>query len=76
MQWPPTPTPGLNGIKPYGFDAAAAIISRTLMPAVEQTWANSFISAMFTKRKVFSNSFAASATSGDETETTASHIES
>ena len=31
IQWPPTPTPGLKGMNPYGFDDAASITSKTLI---------------------------------------------
>ena len=35
MQCPPTPTPGLNGMNPYGLDDAASITSWTLSPLAE-----------------------------------------
>ena len=76
IQWPPTPTPGLKGMNPYGFDDAASITSKTLIPFAEQSWVNSFTNAIFTKRKVFSSSFAASAISGFDTEIAASQIDS
>ena len=67
MQCPPTPTLGRNFIKPYGLVSAAESASKVGMPRAFAIWANSFTSAIFTWRKVFSKSLAASATSGDET---------
>ena len=75
MQWPPTPTPGLNGINPYGFDDAAVTTLFTSNPAVPHSIVNSLMSQIFTNLKVFSSNFAASAISGVSTDTTASQIE-
>ena len=57
-------------MKPKGFVLAASITSQTSMPMRSSTSFISFASAMFTERKMFSSSFAASATSGLETGTT------
>ena len=75
MQCPPIPTFGWNGINPYGFVPAAANTSSTGIPIAPITCANSFTKPMFINLNVFSNNFAASATSGDETGTTASQNE-
>ncbi len=67
MQCPPTPMLGRNFIKPYGLVSAAESVSKVGMPRAFAICANSLTSAIFTWRKVFSKSLAASATSGDET---------
>ena len=75
IQCPPTPTPGLKGMKPYGLDDAASITSWIFTPLSENNWVSSFIKAIFTSLNTFSNSFAASAISGEETETIESQID-
>ena len=57
-------------MKPKGFVFAASITSQTLMPMRSSTSFISLASAMLTARKMFSSSFAASATSGLDTATT------
>ena len=64
MQWPPTPGPGKNGTKPYGFVAAALMTSMTSSPRTRPISANSLAKAIFTARNVFSTSFVISAVSG------------
>ncbi len=59
-------------MKPNGFVLAASITSQTSMPIRSRTIFISFASAMFTARKMFSRSFADSATSGEDTGTTVS----
>ena len=59
-------------MKPNGFVFAASITSHTLIPIWSRTSFISLTRAMFTARKMFSRIFAASATSGEETGTTAS----
>ena len=55
-----------------GFVAAANIASNAENSILSAIAANSFARAMFTIRKVFSNNFEASATSGFETSNTSS----
>ena len=69
MQWPPTPGPGVNFMKPNGFVAAASITSHTSTPSLSHTIAISLTSPMFTLRKVFSRIFTSSAASVDDTGT-------
>ena len=59
-------------MKPNGFVFAASITSQTSMFIRSKTTFISFTSAMLTARKMFSSSFADSATSGDDTGTTRS----
>ena len=72
MQCPPRPGPGLKGMKPNGFVAAAFTTSHTSIDIRSQSCASSLTSAMFTERKMFSSSFVSSAASGVETSTTVS----
>ena len=72
MQCPPTPALGENFIKPYGLVLAASKVSLTSMPNACEICASSLTSAILTCLKVFSNNFAASATSGEETSTSSS----
>src|SRR5581483_9906702 len=72
MQWPPSPGPGWNAMKPNGFVAAAPITSHTSMSMRSQSCASSLTSAMFTERKMFSRSFVSSAASAVETSCTLS----
>ena len=72
MQWPPRPGPGLNGMKPNGFVAAASMTSQTSIPIRSQSCASSLTSAMLTERKMFSSSFVSSAASAVETSWTSS----
>ena len=69
MQCPPTPALGLNFIKPNGFVSAASKTSCTEIPRACDICANSLTSAILTCLNVFSNNFAASATSGVDTST-------
>ena len=69
MQWPPTPGPGVNFMKPYGLLAAASMTSHTSMPSLSHMMATSFTRAMLTARKVFSSSLTISAAWVDETGT-------
>ena len=73
-QWPPTPGPGLNRMKPNGLVDAASIASHTSTPSSRPNIASSFISAMFTCLKVFSMSLASSASRGEDTATVRSTI--
>jgi len=57
-------------MKPKGFVFAASMTSQTLIPMRSSTSFISLARAMFTARKMFSRSFAASATSGLDTGTT------
>ena len=57
-------------MKPNGFVFAASMTSHTSMPMRSRTSFISLARAMFTARKMFSRSFAASATSGLDTGTT------
>src|SRR6201995_4273664 len=70
MQWPPSPGPGWNDMKPNGFVAAASITSHTSMSMRSQSCASSLTSAMLTERKMFSSSFVSSAASAVETSCT------
>ena len=72
MQWPPSPGPGWNGMKPNGFVAAASTTSQMSIPIRSHSCASSLTSAMLTERKMFSRSFVSSAASGDETRCTVS----
>src|SRR2546422_4718735 len=72
MQWPPTPGPGVNFMKPNGFVAAASITSHTFTPSLSHTIAISFTSPMFTLRNVFSRILTSSAASVDDTGTSRS----
>ena len=56
-------------MKPNGLVAAASATSQTSMPMRSQSIAISFMSAMFTERKMFSSSLQSSAASGEETRT-------
>ena len=67
MQWPPRPGPGLKGMKPNGFVAAASTTSQMSIAIRSQRIASSLTSAMLTERKMFSSSFVSSAASGVET---------
>ncbi|MNL44757.1 hypothetical protein D3C87_1673520 [compost metagenome] len=60
MQWPPT-RPGLKGRK-FHFVPAASSTSSVSMSSRWKIRLNSFISAIFTSRCVFSMTLAASAT--------------
>ena len=57
-------------MKPNGLVAAAATTDQTSMPSPWQNTASSLTRAMFTCRKVFSSSFASSASFGLRTGTT------
>ena len=70
MQWPPSPGPGKKGMNPNGLVLAARTTSQMSMSISESTVFISFTRAMFTARKMFSSSFALSATSAVETSTT------
>ena len=72
MQWPPRPGPGLKGMNPNGFVAAAPTTSHTSIDMRSQSCASSFTRAMLTERKMFSSSFVSSAASGVETSTISS----
>jgi hypothetical protein len=61
-------------MKPKGFVAAASITSQTSTPRCSQMSAISLATATLIARKVFSSSFAISATTGDETDITSSTI--
>ena len=63
MQWPPTPTPALKGMKPNGFVAAASTTSSNWMPIDVAAVSISFANAMLTARNEFSRSFVNSAAS-------------
>ncbi len=69
MQCPPNPGPGVNFMKPKGFVAAASITSQTSTCKRSHMIASSFTSPILIIRKVFSRSFAISATSQVETGT-------
>ena len=60
-------------MKPNGFVAAASMTSHTLTCRASQICLNSLANAMFTFRKVFSNSFDSSATRADDTRYTRSN---
>ena len=62
MQSPPRPGPGKWGRKPNGLDDAASMTSQAEIPMRWHISASSLASPMFTARKVFSCSFAVSAT--------------
>ncbi len=68
-QCPPTPGPGLKGMKPNGLVEAAEIASQTSIPMSCAYIASSFTSAMLMCRKVFSISLASSAARGVDTAT-------
>ena len=59
-------------MKPNGLVAAASTTSQMSIPMRSASIASSLTSAMLTERKMFSSSFASSATSGVETGTSAS----
>ena len=59
-------------MKPNGFVPAARTTSHTSTSIASRITLSSFTSAMFTARKMFSSSFADSATSALETSTTSS----
>src|SRR5258705_461849 len=69
MQWPPTPGPGVNFMKPNGLVAAASMTSHTSTPSLSHTIAISLTSPMFTLRNVFSRILTSSADSVDDTGT-------
>src|ERR1043165_8561822 len=70
IQCPPKPGPGVNFIKPNGFDAAASMTSHTSTPRRSHMIANSLTSPILIIRKVFSSNFAISAASAELTECT------
>ena len=67
MQWPPTPGPGVKGMKPNGLLEAASMTSQMSMPMRSHSSASSLTRAMLTLRKVFSSSLVSSAARGVET---------
>jgi hypothetical protein len=63
------PGPGSKRMNPYGLVEDASMTSQMSIPIRSVSIASSFTSAMFTERKMFSNSFDSSAASGLETRT-------
>ena len=66
------PGPGSKRMKPKGLEAAASTTSQMSIFMRSASMASSLTSAMLTERKMFSSSFAISATSGVETGTSVS----
>jgi hypothetical protein len=69
MQWPPSPGPGVNFMKPNGLVAAASTTSQTSTPSLSHACASSLARAMLIMRKVFSYTFTSSAASALSTGT-------
>ena len=67
MQVPPAPTPGWWAMNAKGLVAAASITSAATMPIRRHSSANSLMNEMLTRRKEFSSSLDASATSTGST---------